>query len=74
MRSAALHAACWSGAMVLYVPKGVVIERPLHMFSVLSPGGVDLIMGTFSKAFGGFGAYVAGSRAMIDWLKRRFPK
>lgn len=36
--------------------------------SALAPGGVDLIMGTFSKAFGGFGAYVAGSRAMIDWL------
>lgn len=39
---AALHAACWSGAMVLYVPKGVVIDRPLHMLSVLSPGQVDL--------------------------------
>ena len=39
---AALHAACWSGGMVLYVPKGVVIERPLHMLSALSPGGVDL--------------------------------
>jgi 8-amino-7-oxononanoate synthase len=36
--------------------------------SATAPGGVDLIMGTFSKAFGGFGAYVAGSRAMIDWL------
>lgn len=36
--------------------------------SALAPGGVDLVMGTFSKAFGGFGAYVAGSRAMIDWL------
>jgi len=39
---AALHAACWSGGLVLYVPKGVVIERPLHMLSVLSPGAVDL--------------------------------
>jgi 8-amino-7-oxononanoate synthase len=36
--------------------------------SATVPGGVDLVMGTFSKAFGGFGAYVAGSRAMIDWL------
>ena len=27
--------------MVLYVPKGVAIERPLHMLSALSPGGVD---------------------------------
>ena len=37
----ALHAACWSGGMVLYVPKGVVIERPLHMFSALSGGQSD---------------------------------
>ncbi|MBE7619183.1 aminotransferase class I/II-fold pyridoxal phosphate-dependent enzyme [Komagataeibacter sp. FXV2] len=30
--------------------------------------GVDLVMGTFSKALGSFGAYVAGSRAMCEWL------
>jgi 8-amino-7-oxononanoate synthase len=35
------------------------------------PGGVDLAMGTFSKALGGFGAYVAGSRALCDWLVNR---
>ncbi|AZY49825.1 8-amino-7-oxononanoate synthase [Bordetella avium] len=34
----------------------------------LAPGRVDLIMGTFSKALGGFGAYVAGSRALCDYL------
>ena len=32
------------------------------------PGKVDLVMGTFSKALGGFGAYVAGSRLLIDYL------
>lgn len=32
------------------------------------PGGIDLVMGTFSKALGGFGAYVAGSRVLIDYL------
>ena len=32
------------------------------------PGGVDLVMGTFSKAMGSFGAYVAGSRLLIDYL------
>ena len=36
--------------------------------SGLAPGGVDLIMGTFSKALGSFGAYVAGSQALIDHL------
>lgn len=35
------------------------------------PGGVDLAMGTFSKALGGFGAYVAGSKALCDWLVNR---
>ncbi|NHO32469.1 aminotransferase class I/II-fold pyridoxal phosphate-dependent enzyme [Acetobacter fallax] len=33
-----------------------------------APGGVHLMMGTFSKALGGMGAYIAGSRALCDWL------
>src|SRR5207248_2642978 len=32
------------------------------------PGSVDLVMGTFSKAMGSFGAYVAGSHLLIDYL------
>jgi 8-amino-7-oxononanoate synthase len=36
--------------------------------SALVPGQVDLVMGTFSKGFGGFGAYVAGSRLLCDYL------
>lgn len=36
--------------------------------SGLAPGGVDAIMGTFSKALGGFGAYIAGSQALCDHL------
>ncbi|WP_260926669.1 aminotransferase class I/II-fold pyridoxal phosphate-dependent enzyme [Novosphingobium sp. 9] len=32
------------------------------------PEGVDVVMGTFSKALGGFGAYVAGSQVLIDYL------
>jgi len=48
-----------------------------HATGVLGPqgkglcaelAGVGLVMGTFSKAFGGFGAYVAGSGALRDWL------
>ena len=36
--------------------------------SGLAPGKVDLAMGTFSKGMGSFGAYVAGSKPMIDYL------
>jgi len=36
-------------------------------------GGVDIVMGTLGKAFGAFGAYVAGSRALIDWLVNSCP-
>ncbi|HET8613600.1 MAG TPA: 8-amino-7-oxononanoate synthase [Sphingomonas sp.] len=32
------------------------------------PGAADLVMGTFSKAFGCYGAYVAGGQALIDYL------
>ncbi len=31
-------------------------------------GGVDVVMGTLGKAFGAFGAYIAGSRTLIDYL------
>ena len=37
----ALHTAFMSGGTLLYVPPGVVIERPLHMLSGLIRGGVD---------------------------------
>ncbi len=39
---AALHAACWSGGTVLYVPAGVEMDEPIHMLSSLGEGGVDL--------------------------------
>ncbi len=38
----ALNAALWSGANLLFVPKGVKVTDPFHSFSVLSSGGVDL--------------------------------
>jgi len=40
-RFAALHAAFWSGGAVLYVPRGVTIEQPLHVFNAMSDQGVD---------------------------------
>lgn len=41
-RFAALHTAFWSGGHFLYVPRGVVIDEPLHALSVVSEGGTDL--------------------------------
>jgi Fe-S cluster assembly protein SufD len=39
---ASLGAAFWTGGTLLYVPKGVVVDQPLHALSVLTEGGVDL--------------------------------
>jgi len=41
-RFAALHAACWSGGTLLYVPRGVKLERPLHTLTAMTAGGTDL--------------------------------
>jgi len=67
----ALRALCDRFGAFLFVDEA-------HATGVLGEGGrglaggvADLAMGTFSKAFGGFGAYVAGSRALCDWLVNR---
>ncbi len=39
---AALQGAAWSGGTLLVVPRGVVIDQPLHTLAALSPGGTDL--------------------------------
>lgn len=39
---AALHAACWSGGTLLYVPKGVNVDEPLHSLTALADGQIDL--------------------------------
>ncbi|MCX7148924.1 MAG: 8-amino-7-oxononanoate synthase [Rhodocyclales bacterium] len=52
-----------------------------HASGVLGPQGrglaadcgADIVMGTLGKAFGAFGAYIAGSRTLIDWLVNRCP-
>ena len=41
--------------------------------AVACGGAVDVVMGTLGKAFGAFGAYVAGSRTLIDYLVNRCP-
>ncbi|MEM8671032.1 MAG: Fe-S cluster assembly protein SufD [Planctomycetota bacterium] len=37
----AVHAAFWSGGQLLFVPRGVSVELPVHIGSVLSDGGCD---------------------------------
>lgn len=55
----------------------MLIADDAHGFGVLGDGGAglskeaDLVIGTFSKAMGSFGAYAAGSRVMIDYLIQR---
>ena len=39
--------------------------------AALVPGKVPVTMGTLGKALGGAGAYIAGSRTLIDWLINR---
>lgn len=41
-RFAALHAACWQGGQLLYVPRGVTIREPFHVLAGMSNGGTDL--------------------------------
>ena len=58
----------------------VLIVDEAHAFGCLGPGGrgvaaelgvadeVDIVIGTFSKALGGAGGFVAGAQAAIDYL------
>jgi 8-amino-7-oxononanoate synthase len=57
----------------------LVVADEAHAIGVLGPGGVglchglevDVQMGTLGKALGGFGAYVAGRRPIIELLANR---
>jgi Fe-S cluster assembly protein SufD len=40
-RFAALHAACWSGGQLLYVPRNVTVDEPLYVHSLVGESGVD---------------------------------
>ena len=58
--------------------EALVVVDEAHATGVLGLGGAglagaldpkpDIVMGTFSKAMGSFGAYVAGSQDMVDYL------
>ena len=37
----------------------------------MDPKDVDILMGTFTKSFGAAGGYIAGSKPLIQWLRRK---
>jgi Fe-S cluster assembly protein SufD len=39
---AALSSALWTSGHILYVPRGVVLDRPLHTFTVISDGAAEV--------------------------------
>ena len=45
--------------------RGMVADLPSSI------GKVDVVMGTLGKAFGAYGAYIVGSRALVDFLINR---
>jgi 7-keto-8-aminopelargonate synthetase-like enzyme len=47
--------------------------RGLCQHAGVDPRDVDVLMGTFTKSFGSAGGYVAGSRALIAYLRRHSP-
>jgi 8-amino-7-oxononanoate synthase len=47
---------------------GVLGPEGRGLAAACERGAVDVVMGTLGKAFGAFGAYIAGSRALIDYL------
>ncbi len=40
-------------------------------YTGVSPDDVDILMGTFTKSFGGMGGYIAGSKETIDFLRSK---
>jgi 8-amino-7-oxononanoate synthase len=50
----------------IYGPNGEGLAAELGVSQA-----VDVHMGTFSKAYGAYGAYVAGDQVLVDWLVNR---
>jgi 8-amino-7-oxononanoate synthase len=56
-----------TGCLPDLIAPALAAQRPAHLASPPASGRI-LIMGTFGKAYGGFGAYLAGPSDAIDWL------
>jgi serine palmitoyltransferase len=44
--------------------------RGICEYAGVDPADVDILMGTFTKSFGGMGGYIAGDKALIQYLRR----
>jgi 7-keto-8-aminopelargonate synthetase-like enzyme len=47
--------------------------RGIGEYHGVNPGDVELWMGTLSKSFASCGGYIAGSHALVEWLKYTTP-
>jgi serine palmitoyltransferase len=45
--------------------------RGLSEFTGTDTADIDIMMGTFTKSFGGMGGYIASDKATIDYLRQR---
>ena len=43
--------------------------RGVCEYDGVDPEDIDVLMGTFTKSFGGMGGYIAGSKELIDYIK-----
>ncbi|TAL26116.1 MAG: 8-amino-7-oxononanoate synthase [Nitrospirae bacterium] len=72
-----IYSICLTLNATSYTPNTLLYIDDAHATGVLGKGSLEhfkikpepwiIRMGTFSKAFGSFGAFVAGSRDVIDW-------